>query len=507
MSKKSSKPKHKLAVIGDSISQGFNNGGIYRTDLNFPAMLARCWEPQPKFNQPLFTAQAGIPLNLEVLIRGLSDKYGNSIEWNEYLPALNSLYSTLKRIKRYWEGELKPLNHPEQKMPYHNQSVWGFAINDAWMVTEHLSRRLINTQPDSYSIFDMLPDHAMYVTASLVLNPSFDTHFTDASQLDNIRHLQKNGGIENLIVTMGHNNIIGAVSDLKFVLSEEKDLNEFPSNRSYTVYRPEHFEQEYRKLAEKVSQIGAERVITQTIPYVTIPPVSRGVNSDKTRKGHTGYFDYYTRFWVWDKDFNPDQHPHLTKEQAISLDQHVDEYNTIIREVAQEYGWITVPLNKYLSGYARRRLGGKLRLPFPENFRQALNNHPMTSHLLADPDNPKISTDYLRIDRDNGKVFKGGIFSLDGIHPTTIGYGLIAHVYRQTMEKHGIDFDKPLDWDHIIANDTLVTDPPFLLVELRNLLRFLSLDRQHKLSMVGNGLLNQLMNVFSARDPNKTTSA
>ncbi|HLR31274.1 MAG TPA: hypothetical protein VK074_02215 [Fodinibius sp.] len=500
MSRKN-QPKHKLAIIGDSLSQGFNNGGIYRTDLNFPAMLAECWEPSPVFNQPSFTAQAGIPLNLEILVRGLSDKYGETIEWDEYLPALSNLYSTLRRIKRYWEGELMPLNRPDQTIPYHNQSVWGFAMNDAWMITDHLSRQFIETQPETFSIFDMLPDHAMYITSSLVLNPSYEEQFWHSTQLDNIGYLQEHGGIENLIVAMGHNNIIGAVSDLELRFSRAEDLEDPPSKRGYTVYRPEHFELEYRKLAEEVNRIGAERVIVQTIPYITIPPVTRGVNSDKSRRNHTGYFDYYTRFWVWDKDFNPDKHPHLTKEEVISLDQHVDKYNSIIREIADEYGWIVIPLNRYLSGYARRRLGGKIRIPFPEKFVSAMNRHPMTSHLFEDPKQPKFSTDYLRIDRDSGKVYKGGIFSLYGIHPTTTGYGLIAHLYKRTMEKNGVLFDKPLNWKRIISNDTLVTDPPFLLVELRNLLRFLSLGRQEKLSVVGNGLLNQLMNIFSARSP------
>jgi hypothetical protein len=68
------------------------------------------------------------------------------------------------------------------------------------------------------------------------------------------------------------------------------------------------------------------------------------------------------------------------------------------------------------------------------------------------------------------------------------------------MEEHGISFDKPLDWDHIIKSDTLVTNPPFVLVELRKFLRFLSLGRQEKLSMVSNGVLNQLMDLFSDRD-------
>lgn len=499
MRSNSSPPKHKLVVLGDSISQGFQNGGIYRTDLNFPNFLRNCWEPGPDFDQPLFTAQAGIPLNLEVLARGMSDEFGDSIEWNEYLPAISHLYSTLKRVKRYWEGKTRSLKR-ERSMPFHNQSVWGFAMNDAWMVTEKNSQEHIELQPETYSIFDMLPDHAMYTTARLVLNPSLGATFSDYTQLDNIHYLQEHGGIENLIVTMGHNNIIGAVSDLKFILSEEEDLEKFPSERNYTIYRPEHFEHEFRKLAEKVSKIGAQRIITQTIPYATIPPVSRGVNADKSRKSHKGYFDYYTRFWVWDTDFHPDTHPHLTKEQAISLDQHVDEYNTIIRDVAREYGWITVPLNRYVSGIARRRLGGKIQIPYPEKFRQAMMRNPMTEHLVSDPENPQLSTDYLRIDHDTGKVFKGGIFSLDGIHPTTIGYGLIAHLYKETMESHGIRFEKPLDWDHIIASDTLVTDPPFMLVELRSFLRFLSLGRQEKLSLVGNGLLNQLMSIFSHRD-------
>ncbi|WP_138431414.1 hypothetical protein [Fodinibius saliphilus] len=499
MSKKKSSPKHKLVVLGDSVSQGFQNGGIYRTDLSYTNFLRQCWEPTPDFDQPLFTAQAGIPLNLEVLTRGLADEFGESLEWNEYLPAISHLYQTLRRVKRYWEGKIKPLKR-ERDIPYHNQSVWGFAMNDAWMVTERNSKEHIETQPETYSVFDMLPDHAMYVTARLVLNPSYNEAYRDYTLLDNIRYLQEHGGIENLIVSMGHNNVIGAVSDLKYVLSEEEDLQKFPTERSYTVYRPEHFEQEFRKLAEQVSQVGAERIITQTIPYVTIPPVTRGINSDKSRKEHTGYFDYYTRFWVWDDDFHPDTHPHLTKDQAIKLDQHVDEYNTIIKEVAREYGWITAPLNRYVSGIARRRLGGPNRIPYPEGFRQAMKRHEMTKHLVEDEDNPKLSTDYIRIDEDNGKVYKGGIFSLDGIHPTTIGYGLIAYVVKEAMEDNGISFEKDLDWDHIISSDTLVTNPPYLLVELRKLLRFLSLGNQDKMSVVGNGVLNQLMNVFSYRE-------
>lgn len=491
-------PKHKLAIVGDSVTQGFQNGGIYRTDLNFPAFLNRCFEPEPEFHQPLFTAQGGIPLNLEVLVRGLSDEYGSSLEWKEYLPAMHHLYTTLRRVKKYWEGNVRELSR-EQPTPYHNQSVWGFAISDAWKVTERKSREYIENQPETYSVFNVLPDHAMYTTARLTLNPTLGEEFSDVTLLDNINYLQENGGIENLIATMGHNNIIGAVTDLRFKLSEPSDLEAFPSERDFTVYRPEHFEIEYRKFAERVSKVGAERVITQTIPYVTIPPVTRGVNENRSISDTT-YFDYYTRFWIWDSDFDPDKHPHLTREEAIKLDQLVDHYNNTIREVSDEYGWITVPLNKYVSAVARRRRKGGITIPFPDDFSKALEANPATSHLVDGKGTPKISTDYLRIDEETGKIYKGGIFSLDGIHPTTIGYGLIAHVYYETMEDNGIKFQKPLDWDYIIENDSLVTDPPYLLVELRSLLRFLSMGRQERFLRIGTGLLHQLMEVFTQRN-------
>lgn len=491
-------PQHKLVILGDSLGQGFQNGGVYRTDLNFPTFLSQCLEPETKFDQPIFTAQGGIPLNLEVLVRGLSDRYGKTLEWTDYISAATHLYRTLKRIKKYWEGKFKSLAVVDQLTPYHNQSVWGFAINDTWLVTDAMSRNYVETQPERYSIFDVLPDHAMYTTAGIVLNPSNREKFKDYTLIDNVRHLQANGGIENLLMPLGHNNIIGAVTDLRFTFSEPDDLEQLPSQRNYTVYRPEHFEQEFRILAEKVSTIGAKRIFVPTIPYVTIPPVSRGVNADKSRSVK-GYFDYYTRFWIWDSDFDPGKHPHLTKEEAINLDRTVDEYNKSIRSIAKEYGWIVVPVNTYVSGIARRRQLGKLHISYPEAFSEAMKRNEATAHLMEDPKNPLLSTEYLRVHRDTGKVYKGGIFSLDGIHPTTIGYGLMAHLYYEKMRESGVRFQKKLDWDYIIANDTLVTDPPYMLNSLRELLKVLSMDSSKRLSILGNSVLHQLMTLLSSR--------
>lgn len=221
--------------------------------------------------------------------------------------------------------------------PYHNQAIWGLAINDSWLVNEKNSREFIEANKERYSIFGLLPEHAKYTTARLVLNPSLHPEYELRTQLQNVQALSNDGGIENLIVCLGHNNALGSIVNLHLTWSTPEDLDSIMGYRTCSIYGPEHFECEYRKLAEKITKIGAERVFVPTIPYPTIPPILQGVNSQFS-SNHLGYFDYYSRFWIWDEDFDPEKHPHLTKDEAIQIDFTVDEYNSIIRKIAKEYG-------------------------------------------------------------------------------------------------------------------------------------------------------------------------
>lgn len=490
--------KHKLAVIGDSISQGFKNGGIYRTDLSFPALLAEAMGPDVHLESPRFTAQGGIPVNMELLVRGLSDTYGNHINLKNSVPAALYLYKTLYRIKRYWEGHYKPLN-VDRDIPYHNQSVWGFAISDTMKMHEAYLTDYLRENRIHYSVFNILPDHAMYITAKMVLNPRFSDPARNHTMLDNIGYLQDHGGIENLIACIGHNNIVGAVTKLDIVYSEESDLYQYYADRQCTVFRPEHFAQELGTLYEKIRKIDVERVFVPTIPYVTIPPAIRGVNEHLAPKKGT-YFDYYTRFWVWDEDFDPDVHPHLTKNQAIELDHRVDEYNEIIRQKALEYDFHVVPVNRHVSAAARRRRGKFSVKPFPEKFIKALKENENTRYLIDEHGDPRVSTDYIRLDNETGTIAQGGIFSLDGLHPTTIGYGLIANIYKNVMEKQGVEFERDLNWKRIIDEETLVSDPPPLLYNLRLLLRWMAMGRGDKFLFLGKSVLNQVLDSFTDRN-------
>ncbi|TVR15411.1 MAG: hypothetical protein EA391_10735 [Balneolaceae bacterium] len=489
--------KHKLVAMGDSMAQGFKNGGIYRTDLSFPALLARSMGSTVQFDQPSFSAQAGIPINIEILIRGLAEKYGDEISLRNSLPAAREMYRTLSRIKSYWDGHLKSLQ-VDQPTPYHNQAIWGFSISDTMLINDQYSRDYIANMRPRYSVFNVLPDNAMYTTARLVLNPSFSTKTENNTMLNNVDLLQNDGGIENLIVCIGHNNIVGAVTKLRIDFSDENDLNNYYSERKCTVFRPEHFREELRTLYSHVSRMNVKNVFVPTIPYVTIPPATRGVNKNG-QSSNGGYFDYYARFWIWDEDFDPEKHPHLTKDNAILLDQIVDQYNEIIRRLAEEFDFSVVPVARYVKAAARRR-HPKLHIePYPPEFIEALKRNNKTNYLVNENGYPRISTDYLRLDDKTGRLDRGGIFSLDGLHPTTIGYGLIANMYRMNMEKRGVRFDHPFDWDYVIENETLVTDPPPLMHDLRKLLRFLAMTGQERLTFFGKNVLETLLETFSSR--------
>jgi len=483
--------------MGDSLAQGFKNGGIYRTDLSFPSILSRAMGEDVHMELPSFSAQAGIPINMEILIRGLEEKLGDEINLLNSVQAGHHVYSTLKRIKSYWEGQRISLKNEDQRSPYHNQAIWGFSISDTWLLNEKFCREYIRNNKTQYSVFSVLPDQAMYTTARLVLNPAFEKKYENHSQIENLFELSDDGGIENLIACIGHNNVVGAVTKLKIEFSEESDLNAPFNARKCTVFRPEHFEQELRTLYEKISKMNVKRVFVPTIPYVTIPPAIRGVNNDLSAP-RDGYFDYYARFWIWDDDFNPEKHPYLTRDDAIKLDEIVDQYNHTIKLLADEFGFVVVPIARYVQAAARRRHMPDTISPFPDGFVKALKKNPKTEFMVNENGEPNITTDYLRINKETGKIEKGGIFSLDGLHPSTIGYGLIANIYKMSMEKHGVKFDREIDWDFIIENETLITDPPKLMHNLRLLLRFLAVGRQEKLMMFGKGLLQELVEAFSS---------
>jgi len=82
---------------------------------------------------------------------------------------------------------------------------------------------------------------------------------------------------------------------------------------------------------------------------------------------------------------------------------------------------------------------------------------------------PVPDTRFLSADGRGGRA-SGGLFSLDGVHPTTVAYGILAQEIIDVMVRAGVEFRSPngtvrsgrvsVDFERLLRRDTLVRSPP-----------------------------------------------
>lgn len=437
----------KLVAIGDSLTQGFASGAIYNTDLSYPAIIADCMGLDVSmFRRPNFRGSGGLPCNIEWVARRLEEKFGPNISMFEWLRAIPSIQDTLDDIEDYWERGRGTA--AEKHVLYHNAAVWGFEVGDAFRITPAMCRmRFAGTKDE----FLAIPSEARARTAYRVLNPSRDAKYDKMTQLGVINGIKEaEGGIDNLIVFLGANNCLATVLELRVA---EAPINEQPEAFSnYTLWHPAHFEKDYHELVKHLEKLEAKNVFVATVPHVTIPPITRGIMSHRGRlpEGEK-YFDYYTRFWIKDKDFDPNGDPHLKKAEAQHIDECIDKYNACIKDaVAAHANWHLVDICDVLDRLAVRR------------------NHGRPTYTLPD----EISDLGVRFfELDPGRTVKesSGLISLDGVHPTTCGYGIVAHEFMEVMKKADVvlaERMKPINWSQLRKIDTLVSAPPYTLDDM-----------------------------------------
>ncbi|KMQ50078.1 hypothetical protein CHISP_3032 [Chitinispirillum alkaliphilum] len=469
---------HKIVSVGDSMTMGFKSGAIYEPHLSYPSLISLALGTQDEFTYPKFDGGeniGGLPLNLETIIEILSEKFPKGLKLYNYLPSVFTVNRHIARVEKYWErGEgNSELKH---NSPYHNLSVLTFGISDSFRVSECESSKFLPKPRNNRILFTQIPEMPIYRAARRTLNPSFGKPMSAFTQMCSAEKLANEKGIENLIVFLGANNCLGAIIDLELLYSQEADIYRLPHERRSNLWLPEHFRKAFSILARKIEKIDAGYVYIATIPKVTIPPVSRGWGDL-----HNGYFDYYTRAWLWDDVFDPCKDPFITRGQAQQIDTFIDEYNDYIKATCYKKGWNLIDICSLLDSIAFRRNQGVESYSWPKGAKEALANNQSTSYLVK---NGKVNLDtrYLRLwetpQSHSGPIKSGGLFSLDGVHPTTICYGLIAEQFLDAMVDNGvrnIRNETPfLDWDHIVQSDNLITNPPIMLKDLRKLLSFLS---------------------------------
>ncbi|GAA3525289.1 hypothetical protein AFL01nite_13800 [Aeromicrobium flavum] len=480
--------RHRLVTVGDSLTQGFMSGAIHRTDLSWPAIVAfELGLSARDFTYPMYewpTGPGGLPVDLERLAREVERRFGSRIDLLETVRAAPWLRSHMDAIEDYWERG-HGSRRPEDGRPFHNTAVYGWDVLDPLVTTQARVEERLATRPGD-DFLDQLVEHHPARAARPVLHRAAGGD-SDRTVLDSVAELAADGGIETLVVVLGSNNALGSVISLEIAwtpasyatmtLAQRRD-----ARGGSSLWRPSAFRADWADLVARLRTIPAQHVVVATVPSVTIAPIARGTH-EKVRPD-SRYFPFYTRPWITDEDFDPRYDPHLREDDVRAIDSAIDSYNeTIIDSVraAREAGldWLLFDLGGLLDRLAERRYVDSPwarpawwdQYELPAALRR-LDPVPTTRFFRAGPD---------------GRT-EGGLFSLDGVHPTTIGYGILAQEVIRVLRLAGVAFaDRhgdpradpvEVDFERLLRADTLVSDPPASITSSLGLLGWLddSLD-------------------------------
>ncbi len=460
----------KLVAIGDSLAQGFQSGAILKTDLSFPTMIARSFglSAPADFRIPSYEGN-GLPINIEALLLSMSAELGAEISLDEWIfrfPALlGEFLNATEELYERGQGSI-PSSFNGQ---FHNLSVWGFRVLDTLTIHSDYCDRIIETS-EGWIENDFLgvPSAAMYRTARQVLNPANEQRKRQWTQIDNLQAIHDTeGGVENLIVWMGANDCLGTVGQLKIHEMPADFASLDPEERHrLNLTHPKIFERDYAALVAKIKGVisPVTHVFVGTIPYVTIPPIATGIGK---LSSNSKYFEYYGRFFCTEANFNHSSNSHLTGAEIQKIDRIIDEFNQIIRDEVALAGdnWHIVDTGGILNSLAVKR-----------NHSTDAPDRPLKAYYasLGFIDHPLLQLDpipsVLSLRTENGIRTSGGLFSLDGMHPSTIGYGIVAEAFLTEMQKAGVSDADPtrLDWSQIITQDSLLQSPPVLWDDIIN---------------------------------------
>lgn len=468
---------HRLVVLGDSLSHGFKSGAIHETDLSWPAQVAQVMRlSKDEFRYPTYDGPQdcpGLPLNIEALVKLLEDHAGGDhplLGIRTPLVMAQGLHA-LTEIKHYWE-QGKGSQVPSDARYMHNLAIYGWDLRDA--LSKDASWCTAHIAPPS--VFDRWKPHLPHLTVSdnewrAALRVLVGPENKVRSQVTIAQDLGEEG-IETLIVALGANNALGSVLKLKLSWTPDDYLNWDPKDcltkkDDYTVWRPDHFAAEYNELVASIKRVGARHVVLATVPHVTIAPLLHGFGAKPVG---SRYFTRYGRVWIPEGEFDANHDECLTGDQCRQIDSAIDAYNrTIFNHVVAarkaSLDWHIFDICSLLDRLAYRRY-----LADPSVLSQ-ITPYPLPNALAAL--SPRPDTRFFGSDRF-GRL-QGGLIALDGVHPTTIGYGIMANEVLKILADAGVvKIGTSIDFGALIAKDSLVSFPPRTLTPDLSVIGFLN---------------------------------
>ena len=470
----------KTFTIGDSTVQGFMSLAAARTQQSFGALIQRQLAPADPYVVPDWPL-GGHPLDMERVFRDLDRRFGPDIrgliEWGR---AFVDVSDHMDRVEDYYERGAGAANapYPGGVRFFHNVAVRSFEAADAWLVTPAICRKLVGQSKPRSDEMLAVPSDSFHRTALRVLNPSNNPEYEDLSALDWLARHAAAEGVENTLLWLGANNALGVILEL-VARRTPNDPDARPSTMTheqrlaakYNLWHPNDFHVEYAELLRRVTLAHAQnryadwRVFLGNVPFVTIAPLAKGVgqttrvSSQFPNIDGKVYFKYYTYFPFEEEDVDEGV-PKLRMHEALQIDEFIARYNDSIRQLVARQNealgrerFFVVDLEKILADLAWKRNGGSPRYELPAYVNDLT---------------PRPNTLFYHGRRD-GSLESGGIFSLDGVHATPIGQGLLALEYLKVMQAAGVRDADPsaLDWPGIVASDSLYQRPLRIMSEFR----------------------------------------
>ena len=204
-------------------------------------------------------------------------------------------------------------------------------------------------------------------------------------------------------------------------------------------------------------------VFVGNVPLVTIAPLAKGIGEQRLVQDPAGsgkeylYYQYYTYFPLTEKSAMSTG-KYLKFRDALFIDKAIGKFNEIIKELITEKNqqlgterFHLVDVCQNLTNMAYKRNRGNPSYQYPAAF---------------DDMYPPVDTKYYHVNR-NGVIESGGMFSLDGIHPSAIGQGIIAWEFLKIMQAVRPELtDQTLNWSEIVQTDSLIQEPITLMSEI-----------------------------------------
>ena len=390
----------------------------------------------------------------------------------------------LESVGRYWNRR-GPRQLERNPHYYSNLAVWGWDLRDAFARTWRYSAKQVRTADGLRNRIRHPLARLSGVTSAMdrtAIRTLWNSSARDpqTTQVTAAKALADNGGIETLVVGLGSNNALSCVIGLKLAWSEAPGYTKLETKDQYTVWTPDHFRAELGELERHVRAIGATHTLWMTVPHVTVVPLLRGVGEKPYR---SRYFARYTRPWITDAEFDPALHPSLSGDEARAIDAAIDQYNYAIKKmvhdarVDQHEDWLLVDLCGLLDRVAYRRY-----LASPDSRPKWWKDFEKKEPVLPDALlrlSPVPDTRFFTSD-SRGRT-GGGLIALDGVHPTTIGYGLMAQLVLDVINTTSVrgktsNSSRPpsIDFNWLVKQDSLIQKPPTHLDEYGRAVRLLN---------------------------------